>query len=216
MINNSNNIELKNSYTSFIKTWYDLFAIITAKKRALQKELTNVCNDIENSKLVDCSDKAEASSTNSIDTSLTFPKKFSFMAAQKMHALLIENQFIDSSTALCDLCCVFSVPCEDSKNANRVKWIKNNSKVGNKKVNRSSLIDLLTLLGYKQKDIIGEEGQKYKRLNNCFQVGERPITANDFPSYIKSQDENESLKVKSEYHDILVRILGEVDLPKRI
>lgn len=213
MIDNSDNTDLKNSYASFMITWHNLLNVIIAKQRVLRNELTNVYKDMENSKMMKQPEQIDSSSIGLIDMNLTFHKRFSFVAARELHSLLIEKKFIDSSTTLGDLCCVFSVSCEEEQGGRPIKWIKQNSRVGNKKVNRTSLIDLLTLLGYVQKDIIGEEGQKYKKINNCFQVGGRPFKANDFTSNMRSKDVNEPLKVTSEYHDILVDILSKVSLP---
>lgn len=209
-VDHSHIVELKICYNFFMITWRKLLETIIDKECALQSILTNA---IDNNKTIKLPKEIE---TFSINVNLTFPKKFSFMAAKEIHSLLIKNSFIDSSTTLSDLCCVFSVACgeEEKERCKPIRWIKQNSKVGNKKINRTSLIDFLTLLGYKQKDIIGEEGGKYKRLNNCFQVGNHPFKANDFTPGMKSKNINESLKVESEFHKALVEMLSKVSLPK--
>lgn len=168
--NNSSEIEVGRNYDTFMVKWDELYVVITEKKSILENKLDILLGDLNLS----------VPSTDSVKhqvvvnrPELVFPRKFSPNSAQKLCSLLIEHGFIDSATNLDDLYCVFSLPCE-SENAKPVKWIKRTSAVGNNKISRVSLIDLLTLLGYDERCIIGGEGQKYNRLNNCFIVEGRP------------------------------------------
>lgn len=211
ILHNNAEIELRRDYDTFMVKWDELYVVIAEKKSVLEKDLGILLGDLNLS----------TSSPDSVkhhvvmnQPELVFPRKFSPNSAQQLCSLLIEHGFIDSATNLDDLYCVFSLPCE-SENPQPVKWIKRTSAVGNNKINRVSLIDLLTLLGYDERCIIGGEGQKYKRLNNCFIVEGRPFKANDFSTGMKHKDTSKSLNVKSEFHDELLNIINKIGLPKK-
>lgn len=209
--NDSSEIEVRRNYDMFMVKWDELYVAITEKKSILEKELDILLGDLNLS--IPSSDSVKHQVVVN-RPELVFPRKFSLNSAQKLCSLLIKHGFIDSITDFDDLYRVFSLPCE-SDNSKPIRWIKRTSAVGNNKISRVSLIDLLTLLGYDERCIIGEEGQKYKRLNNCFIIEGRPFKANDFSTDMKHKDTSKLLNVKSEFHDDLLKIIDKIDLSQK-
>lgn len=211
IIDSIQDFRLKCEYNDFLLNWQNLYHIVFQKKDDLFNRIDSLSNHnkIVIEKEVECGPVG-----NNEDESLVFPRIFSLNSADMIYSGLIKDKFIDSSTMKEDLYCVFSLSNYKGR-FKPIKWIKKNRSVENQKVNKLALIEFLTLLGYTQQEIIGEDGKKYKRLNNCFEIESKPFKSNDFPVKMKENGLNDSLKAKSEFHEELVRLLEGVDLPRR-
>lgn len=191
------------AYCDFIILWHDLYKEVEEKQSDLLDKLNvlwdNAVAKLDNIDQIMFGGQREYS----------FSRKFSPIMAEKMHTSLINGGFIDSGTSLDDFCAVFSLP-HGRTSMKPIKWIKLNKGVKNKKINKSALIDLLTLLGYTQEEIIGKEGSKYKRLNSCFEIKNNSFKANDFSVQMKEGGNGQLLNVKSEYHEELENMLREI------
>lgn len=212
LLHDNSEMELRRKYDIFMKKWDELYVAITEKKSVLEKELGILSDDLNLSTPNPDSVKHRAVINQ---PELVFPRKFSLASAEELLSQLIEHGFIDSTTNLDDLCCVFSLSISNSENIKPIRWIKRTSTVGNNKISRVSLIDLLTILEYDERCIIGEKGQKYKRLNNCFIVEGKPFKANDFSKDMKHEDRSNFLNVKSEFHDDLLNIKKKMNFPQK-
>lgn len=202
------NPEIESKYLDFILNWHDLHRIVFQKKNELFKGVDKHFNS--NGGMIEDDANSEMLGSNE-DELLVFPKKFSIDSAEKIYSKLL-GRFINDSTTVRDFLCIFSLSDYKGK-FKPVKWIKKNSGVANGKVNKLSLIDLLTLLGYTQREIIGESGMKYKRLNNCFAIESSAFKAKDFTIEMKKNGEDAFLNVESEFHKELVELLVGINLP---
>lgn len=166
--------------------------------------------------LTTCTTQNNSNKVNSVtdNKKLVFRNLFSEKACDNLHLLLIKNGFIDPLTPIKDLYYVFSIKKDFSTSHSPIKWIKPRKSVENNKVNRKSLIDLLTLLGYKDIDIRGEEGQKYKRLNHCFIIESGPFSSKDFKN--KSENGDAFINANSEYHNDLKKIVDKIGMPQKM
>lgn len=190
-------------YCDFILLWNNLYDEVLEKKVDLLDKLNvlwdNAVDKLDNIDQIIFGGQREYS----------FSRKFSPIMAEKMHTSLINGGFIDSGTSLDDFCAVFSLP-HGLTSMKPIKWIKLNKGVKNKKINKSALIDFLTLLEYTQEEIIGKEGSKYKKLNSCFEIKNNSFKANDFSVQMKEGGNGQLLNVKSEYHEELESMLREI------
>lgn len=200
---------LSSRYLSFVDQWNKLLALIEEK---IQQLITSLA-DLKNSTIVE---KKISQKKCLVNKSLVFKRniKFNYANAENLLLLLQQDGFISEETSIHDFCVIFQIIDYGLKgqeyNAKPIVWIKKSARVNNNKINRLALIDLLLLLGYNTHDIIGEEGNKYKRLNNCFKAGDRPFKANDFTNYFSGN--SHELNVNSEYHDILLGLLKQAGI----
>ena len=211
IIDGIQDFRLKCEYNDFLINWQNLYDIAFQKRDALLKRIDCLSNN--NEAAIENEVEGGALSSNE-EEALVFPKIFSLNSADMLYSGLLKDKFIDPSTMKEDFYCVFSLSTHKGR-FNPVKWIKENRDVKNGKINKSALVELLTLLGYTQQEIIGEDGKKYKRMNNCFKIESTAFKANDFPARIKGKGVSVPLNVKSEFHEDLVRLLEEIDLPRR-
>lgn len=196
---------LNSKYLFFIEQWNKLLTLIEEKIQQLSTSLVDLKSSIKVEEKIS-QDKYR------VDRSLIFRKntRFNYANAEKLLLLLQKDGFISEETSIHDFCVIFQIIDYGLKGqeytAKPIIWIKKSGRVNNNKINRSALIDLLLLFGFNTHDIIGEEGSKYKRLNNCFKVGDRPFKANDFTAYFSGKCQE--LHVNSEYHDHLLALLN--------
>lgn len=223
--------KIKKYRKSYIEASRKLYDLICYKKRVLKKEIDKykvedkmsdtLDSEPEKKDLFNNNSEQDSQDTESkfkdacIDSEHVFPKRFSLHSCEILHSLLIKHGFIDPNTHVDDLCYVFSLQKDFSKSPQPIKWIKRTVSVNNNRVNRKSLIDLLTLLGYSERLIRGDVGKKYKRLNNCFVLEGGLFKSNDFSSDMKHENIDELLNVKSEYHNELIKIVDQIGMPNR-
>lgn len=199
----------KSLYMTFLDEYEKLSSLIKEKIDQLLTELSDLNRGLKMENKI--FPKAPF-----VDGNLVFRKntKLNYSKAEKLLLLLQQEGFISEETSIHDFCVIFQIIDYglngEEYNANPIVWIKKSGRVNNNKINRLALIDLLLLLGYNTHDIIGEEGNKYKRLNNCFKAGDRPFKANDFTNYFSSN--SHELNVNSEYHDILLGLLKQAGI----
>lgn len=199
--------ELESEYADFCLNWHSLFDVVFKKKNELLNGvqellcINNMTTEVNSGSYTVIDEKRRT---------LLFPRKFSPIKAKKICNLLIQHNFIAPTTTTNDFTFFFSLSSEN-RNVKPIKWIKLTCKVKNNKVSKASLIDFLTLLGYTQREIIGEDGEKYKRLNNCFEIENNSFKPNDFSTKIKKRGVNQALDIKSEYHEQLVGILNSAN-----
>mgnify|MGYP000098149186 CR=1 FL=1 len=194
---------LVSACSDFIILWNNLYDEVLEKKLELLDKLNvlwdNAVAKLDNIDQIIFGGQREYS----------FSRKFSPVMAEKMYTSLIKGGFIDSATSLDDFCAVFSLP-HGRTSMKPIKWIKLTKGVKNKRINKSALIDFLTLLEYTQEEIIGKEGSKYKKLNSCFEIKDNYFRANDFSVEMKEGGSDQFLNVKSEYHEELKNMLREI------
>lgn len=204
-----NNSKVEREYHDLHLNWCNLYHIIFQMRSELFEGIDKHLNNI-----FKVGDNNEALSNNNEDKTFVFPRRFSKNSADIINSRLIKNGFIDPSTTEEDFYIVFSLSVNRGK-FKPIKWIKKNQRVANGKINRLSLIDFLTLLGYVKQDILLDKGMMYKRLNNCFILDSGPFKSNDFSAAMKNAERNLPLHVESEFHEDLVSLLDGVGLPSR-
>lgn len=192
----ASNVKTEKALDSFKNKWQALHDMILEKKEALMNELDNL--------LIGGKDMRKEIIPDRV---LRFSRKFSQHMGEELLKLLQQHEFVDPLTSDRDLFFLFSLEeAIPGIHYHPIRWIKKTEKVQNNKTSKASLLDLLTLLGYTQEEIIGRSKEKrYKRLNDCFDL-EQPFKANDFTPY-RTPKEKASLKIESEYHSTLVNLV---------